>query len=70
LFESNGCISCKRVDGLDDNLDKVEPYDLDEESGQYFKVAQPIRTKLAFNHDAIRDRMNRMPESVLETDNI
>jgi hypothetical protein len=51
FFESNSCAACKRVVGLDDNLDKVEPYDLDEESGQYFKVSQPeVRYQKCDNH--------------------
>jgi len=41
FFESTKCISCGRDVGLDDDFDKVEPYDLDIESGQYFKSTQP-----------------------------
>lgn len=42
FFESSNCISCGRVVGLDDEFDKVEPYDLDEISGQYFKSTEPL----------------------------
>lgn len=41
FFESKSCIACKRVVGLDDNFDKVEPYDLHKETGSYFKSAEP-----------------------------
>ena len=41
FFESNECDACSRTVGLDGNFDKVEPYDLDEKSGEYFKKAQP-----------------------------
>lgn len=41
FFESSSCVACERVVGLDDNFDKVEPYELDEESGQYYKSKQP-----------------------------
>jgi hypothetical protein len=41
FFESNVCTACERVVGLDDSFDKVEPYDLDDVSGEYFKAAQP-----------------------------
>tara|TARA_R110001592_G_scaffold359813_1_gene667158 strand:- start:5691 stop:6860 length:1170 start_codon:yes stop_codon:yes gene_type:complete len=41
FFESSHCVACNRTVGLDDSFDKVEPYELDEESGHYFKAAQP-----------------------------
>lgn len=41
FFESSLCLACDRVVGLDDKFNKVEPYDLDEKSGHYFKAAQP-----------------------------
>ena len=41
FFESNHCIACGRTVGLDDEFDQVEPYELDEASGQFFKAAQP-----------------------------
>lgn len=51
FFESSLCIACKRVVGLDDNFDNVEPYDLDEESGEYFKTKEPkIRYQKCDNH--------------------
>jgi hypothetical protein len=51
FFESSHCIACERVVGLDDTFKKVEPYDLDEENGQYFKAAQPgIRYQKCDNH--------------------
>lgn len=51
FFESSHCIACDRTVGLDDWFEKVEPYDLDEESGQYFKAAQPdIRYQKCDNH--------------------
>ncbi|WMP18758.1 zinc-binding metallopeptidase family protein [Thiothrix lacustris] len=41
FFESSTCSSCNRTVGIDDEFEKVEPYDLDEKSGQYFKAEQP-----------------------------
>ncbi len=41
FFESSTCPSCNRTVGLDGSFDKVEPYELDKKSGQYFKAAQP-----------------------------
>lgn len=41
FFESSYCVACHRTVGLDDTFDKVEPYELAPETGQYFKVAQP-----------------------------
>lgn len=51
FFESNHCIACDRTVGLDDWLDKVEPYDLDEASGQYYKAEKPeVRYQKCDNH--------------------
>ena len=51
FFESNQCSACERVVGLDDRFEKVEPYDLDVASGEYFKAAQPkIRYQKCDNH--------------------
>jgi hypothetical protein len=51
FFESTICVACERVVGLVDKFDKVEPYDLDEASGQYFKMAEPdIRYQKCDNH--------------------
>jgi hypothetical protein len=37
--------------GLDDTFDKVEPYELDETCGQYFKAAEPdVRYQKCDNH--------------------
>ncbi len=41
FFESNLCLACDRTVGIDDEFNQVEPYDLDEASGQFFKAAQP-----------------------------
>jgi hypothetical protein len=41
FFESNLCIFCNKVVGVDDSFLRVEPYDLDEKTGQYFKAASP-----------------------------
>jgi len=41
FFESTQCVACDRVVGLDDDFDKIEPYDLDEKSGHYFKAGKP-----------------------------
>ncbi|MDN4502361.1 putative zinc-binding metallopeptidase [Alteromonadaceae bacterium BrNp21-10] len=52
FFESNFCVSCARDVGLDDEFDTVEPYDLDEESGEYFKSADPsIRYQKCANNE-------------------
>lgn len=51
FFESNICGSCGKVVGVDDAFDKVEPYDLDPETGQYFKAASPkTRYQKCDNH--------------------
>ena len=51
FFESNHCVACNRTVGLDDWFDKVEPYDLEEESGEYFKAENPgIRYQKCDNH--------------------
>jgi hypothetical protein len=51
FFESSLCVACERVVGLDDKFDKVEPYDLDETSGQYFKAEDPVvRYQKCDNH--------------------
>lgn len=51
FFESTHCLACHRTVGLDDWFDKVEPYDLDEESGQYFKANKPeVRYQKCDNH--------------------
>ena len=41
FFESNHCSACGRTVGLDDRFRQVEPYDMDEESGHFFKAAHP-----------------------------
>ena len=41
FFESRYCVACERVVGVDDTFNKVEPYNLDEKSGYYFKANQP-----------------------------
>ena len=51
FFESSHCVACNRTVGLDDWFDKVEPYDLDEETGQYFKTDTPeVRYQKCDNH--------------------
>lgn len=51
FFESSQCIACERVVGLDDAFDKVEAYELDEESGHYYKEGQPdVRYQKCDNH--------------------
>jgi hypothetical protein len=40
FFESKYCLACNRIVGVDDNFNKVEAYDLDEETGYYFKSTQ------------------------------
>ena len=43
FFESNLCLACDRTVGIDDEFNQVEPYNLDEESGQFFKAgAAPV----------------------------
>jgi len=41
FFENSSCVSCYRTVGLDDDFDTVEPYELDEKSGHYFKAHKP-----------------------------
>ena len=51
FFESSSCLACGRIVGLDDDFDKVEPYNLDETTGQYFKAEEPeIRYQKCDNH--------------------
>ena len=51
FFESSHCVACQRVVGLDDNFNKVEPYELDPINGDYFKAQQPkIRYQKCDNH--------------------
>jgi hypothetical protein len=51
FFESSLCVACERVVGLDDKFNKVEPYDLDESCGQYFKASEPdVRYQKCDNH--------------------
>ncbi|MDU0354571.1 putative zinc-binding metallopeptidase [Paraglaciecola aquimarina] len=51
FFENSHCGACNRVVGLDDEFDKVEPYEFDEQSGEYFKAQQPaIRFQKCDNH--------------------
>ena len=55
FFESSSCVSCKRVVGLDENFDTVEPYEFDPESGQYYKLKQPsIRYQKCDNNAEFR----------------
>ncbi|MGB5444897.1 MAG: putative zinc-binding metallopeptidase [Psychromonas sp.] len=41
FFESSHCLACGRTVGLDDQFKQVEPYEVDETSGLFFKAAQP-----------------------------
>ncbi|MGB3223970.1 MAG: putative zinc-binding metallopeptidase [Desulforhopalus sp.] len=41
FFESNHCVACGKTVGLDDEFNQVEPYDLDEVSGHFFKATRP-----------------------------
>ncbi len=41
FFESTHCIACSRTVGLDDEFDQVEPYELDQKTGLFFKAATP-----------------------------
>ncbi|TKB07632.1 putative zinc-binding metallopeptidase [Desulforhopalus sp. IMCC35007] len=41
FFESNLCIACGRTVGFDDEFNQVEPYELDEANGHFFKAADP-----------------------------
>lgn len=51
FFESSHCTACDRTVGINGNFDKVEPYDFDIKSGQYFIAAQPkIRYQKCDNH--------------------
>ena len=51
FFESNLCIACKRVVGVDDRFVAVEPYNLDDKTGYYFKDKQPaVRYQKCDNH--------------------
>jgi hypothetical protein len=41
FFESTHCLACERTVGLDDDFNQVEPYELDEKNGLFYKKAQP-----------------------------
>lgn len=41
FFESSHCLACGRTVGLDDDFDQVEPYELDQKTGLFFKAAEP-----------------------------
>ena len=41
FFESSHCLSCGRTVGLDDDFDQIEPYELDKETGLFFKASEP-----------------------------
>ncbi|WP_435235846.1 zinc-binding metallopeptidase family protein [Psychromonas sp. PT13] len=41
FFESSHCLSCHKIVGLDDDFDQVEPYELDKETGLFFKSSEP-----------------------------
>lgn len=41
FFESNHCLSCDKTVGVDDSFDMVEPYELDKNTGLYYKASAP-----------------------------
>ncbi|TYK66748.1 zinc-binding metallopeptidase family protein [Colwellia echini] len=41
FFESSHCLSCGRTLGIDDDFDQVEPYELDQSTGLFYKAAYP-----------------------------
>lgn len=41
FFESSRCNACGRLVGVDENFDRVEPYEFDDVTGHYFKAADP-----------------------------
>jgi hypothetical protein len=41
FFESSHCLACGRTVGIDDEFEQVEPYELDEKSGLFYKEAEP-----------------------------
>ena len=41
FFESSHCLACGRTVGIDDEFDQVEPYEIDEQSGLFYKAEAP-----------------------------
>ncbi|PKH91180.1 hypothetical protein CXF76_12740 [Pseudoalteromonas sp. 78C3] len=41
FFESSHCLACGRTVGIDDDFDQVEPYEIDEQSGLFYKAEAP-----------------------------
>ena len=51
FFETNHCTACDRTVGINGDFDKVEPYEFDKKSREYFLAAQPeIRYQKCDNH--------------------
>ncbi|KPH64338.1 putative zinc-binding metallopeptidase [Pseudoalteromonas neustonica] len=41
FFESSHCLACGKTVGIDDEFEQVEPYELDEASGLFYKSESP-----------------------------
>ncbi|HDZ33281.1 MAG TPA: hypothetical protein ENH67_10445 [Pseudoalteromonas sp.] len=41
FFESSHCLACGRTVGIGDEFDQVEPYEIDEQSGLFYKAEAP-----------------------------
>ncbi|MEM5508990.1 putative zinc-binding metallopeptidase [Pseudoalteromonas sp. AS71] len=41
FFESSHCFACGRTVGIDDEFDQVVPYEIDEQSGLFYKAEAP-----------------------------
>ncbi|GAA59500.1 hypothetical protein P20652_1363 [Pseudoalteromonas sp. BSi20652] len=41
FFESSHCLACGKTVGIDDDFDHVEPYEIDEQSGLFYKSEKP-----------------------------
>jgi len=72
FFESHQCLNCGKTVGFDDDLDQVEPYELDSTTGLFFKENHPqIPYKKCDNNEHYNtcNGMVNMATFVAEPDN-
>tara|TARA_R110001583_G_scaffold7720_3_gene37853 strand:- start:26505 stop:27677 length:1173 start_codon:yes stop_codon:yes gene_type:complete len=52
FFETNKCLACQKTTGISDEFYQVEPYELDPQSGLFYKAASPtVHYKKCDNHE-------------------
>ena len=72
FFESNECLSCGKTTGIDDDFDQVEPYELDPESGLFYKANNPnVHYKKCDNYEQFNacNGMVNLQNFVVDPDN-